>query len=153
MTPIVVPTVLVLMPDLDPHPDPDSNPAPLARALQDADECIRLAPDFAKGYSRKGHLQYFMKEYEKALETYDTGLKHDPGNSELKEGRQRTMQAVAQVQGSARSLSRKACLAGVWVSLSVCSVTCCVQASESRGPAPSRNYGGRQGFLFRDDGY
>ena len=69
----------------------------MAFALQDADECIRLAPDFAKGYSRKGHLQFFMKEYEKALETYDTGLKHDPTNSELKEGRQRTMQAVAQV--------------------------------------------------------
>jgi stress-induced-phosphoprotein 1 len=70
---------------------------PCPCALQDADECIRLAPDFAKGYSRKGHLQFFMKEYEKALETYDTGLKHDPTNSELKEGRQRTMQAVAQV--------------------------------------------------------
>ena len=68
------------------------------RPLQDADECIRLAPDFAKGYSRKGHLQFFMKEYEKALETYDTGLKHDPANSELKEGRQRTMQAIAQVR-------------------------------------------------------
>ena len=79
--------------------------APLC-ASQDADECIRLAPDFAKGYSRKGHLQYFMKEHEKALETYDTGLKHDPGNSELKEGRQRAMQAIGQVQAFT-SLSRR----------------------------------------------
>ena len=73
--------------------------------MQDADECIRLAPDFAKGYSRKGHLQYFMKEYEKALETYDTGLKHDPGNSELKEGRQRAMQAAAQVRAGSSAVS------------------------------------------------
>ena len=29
--------------------------------LKDAEECIRLEPSFAKGYSRKGHLQYFMK--------------------------------------------------------------------------------------------
>ena len=29
--------------------------------LKDAEECIRLAPEFGKGYSRKGHLQYFMK--------------------------------------------------------------------------------------------
>jgi len=42
-----------------------------------------------------------MKEHDKALETYDTGLKHDPGNSELKEGRQRAMQAISQV-GPAR---------------------------------------------------
>lgn len=29
--------------------------------LKDAEECIRLEPSFAKGYSRKGHLQFFMK--------------------------------------------------------------------------------------------
>ena len=33
----------------------------LRAGLKDAEECIRLAPDFAKGYSRKGHLQFFMK--------------------------------------------------------------------------------------------
>jgi hypothetical protein len=32
-----------------------------AAGLKDAEECIKLAPDFAKGYSRKGHLQFFMK--------------------------------------------------------------------------------------------
>lgn len=64
---------------------------------QDADECIGLAPDFAKGYSRKGHLQFFMKEFDKALVTYDQGLAHDPTNEELREGKQRTLQAVAQV--------------------------------------------------------
>lgn len=30
-----------------------------------ADRCIELAPDFAKGYSRKGTLQFLMKEYNK----------------------------------------------------------------------------------------
>ena len=29
-----------------------------------ANKCIELKPDFGKGYSRKGHLQFFMKEYE-----------------------------------------------------------------------------------------
>ena len=33
----------------------------LPAGLKDAEECIKLAPDFAKGYSRKGHLQFFMK--------------------------------------------------------------------------------------------
>ena len=62
--------------------------------LKDADMCIELAPEFPKGYSRKGHLQYFMKEYNKALETYETGLKHDPENSELKEGMRRCITAI-----------------------------------------------------------
>ena len=33
----------------------------LPAGLKDAEECIKLAPEFAKGYSRKGHLQFFMK--------------------------------------------------------------------------------------------
>lgn len=35
--------------------------ASAAAGLKDAEECIRLAPEFAKGYSRKGHLQFFTK--------------------------------------------------------------------------------------------
>ncbi|PRW58562.1 Heat shock STI [Chlorella sorokiniana] len=66
----------------------------LNEGLKDADECIRLAPDFAKGYSRKGHLQYFMKEFDKAIETYQEGLKADPENHELKEGLMRCVQAI-----------------------------------------------------------
>jgi tetratricopeptide (TPR) repeat protein len=38
--------------------------------LKDANKCIELDPSFAKGYSRKGTIQFFMKEYDKALETY-----------------------------------------------------------------------------------
>ena len=39
--------------------------------VKDADECIALAPDFPKGYSRKGLLQFFMKDYDKAIATYE----------------------------------------------------------------------------------
>lgn len=59
-----------------------------------ADKCIELAPEFAKGYSRKGTLQYFMKEYDKAMATYETGLKHEPDNQELKDGLMRCMEAI-----------------------------------------------------------
>lgn len=62
--------------------------------LKDANECIRLAPDFVKGYSRKGHLQFFMKEFDKAMETYEAGLKYDPESAELKEGLMRCVQAI-----------------------------------------------------------
>ena len=34
--------------------------------VQDAEKCLELAPTFAKGYSRKGAAQFFMKEFDKA---------------------------------------------------------------------------------------
>lgn len=61
---------------------------------KDADKCIELKPDFAKGYSRKAHVQFFMKEYEKAMETYQKGLEFDPQNQELKDGIQRCQQSI-----------------------------------------------------------
>ena len=52
--------------------------------LKDAEKCIELAPTFGKGYSRKGAVQFFMKDYDKALATYQAGLVHDPDSEELK---------------------------------------------------------------------
>lgn len=68
-----------------------------ADGLKDADECIRLRPDFSKGYSRKGHLQYFMKEFDKAMETYEAGLRHDPDNAELQDGMRRCIEGINKV--------------------------------------------------------
>lgn len=58
----------------------------LPEGLKDAEMCIELDPTFSKGYTRKGAIQFFMKEYDKALETYQEGLKHDPQNQELLDG-------------------------------------------------------------------
>jgi tetratricopeptide (TPR) repeat protein len=33
--------------------------------IKAADRCIELEPSFVKGYSRKGTIQFFMKEYNK----------------------------------------------------------------------------------------
>lgn len=46
----------------------------LPEGLKDANKCIELDPAFVKGYSRKGAIQFFMKEYDKALETYQVML-------------------------------------------------------------------------------
>lgn len=70
----------------------------LPEALKDAEECIALAPTFIKGYTRKATAQFFMKEYEKALESYQQGLEHEPDNAECKEGVQRCYQQIARVR-------------------------------------------------------
>ena len=58
----------------------------MPEGLKDAEKCIELDPTFSKGYTRKGAVQFSMKEYDKALETYREGLKHDPNNEELLDG-------------------------------------------------------------------
>lgn len=66
----------------------------VATGEHDADKCIELNPAFAKGYSRKAHVQFFCKEYEKALETYEKGLSYDPENVELREGAARCRNSI-----------------------------------------------------------
>ncbi|XP_060207271.1 hsp70-Hsp90 organizing protein 2 [Lycium barbarum] len=66
--------------------------AALPEGLKDAEKCIELDPTFVKGYTRKGAVQFFMKEYEKALKTYQEGLKLDPHNQELLDGVKRCVE-------------------------------------------------------------
>jgi len=66
----------------------------LPEGLKDAEKCIELDPTFSKGYTRKGAIQFFMKEYDKALETYQEGLKLDPNNQELMDGIRRCVEQI-----------------------------------------------------------
>ncbi|KAL6501597.1 Hsp70-Hsp90 organizing protein 3 [Orobanche gracilis] len=68
--------------------------AAMPEGLKDAEKCIELDPTFSKGYTRKGAVQFFMKEYEKALETYQEGLSHDPHNQELLDGVRRCLEQI-----------------------------------------------------------
>ncbi|KZV40986.1 hsp70-Hsp90 organizing protein 2 [Dorcoceras hygrometricum] len=66
----------------------------MPEGLKDAEKCIELDPTFSKGYTRKGAIQFFMKEYQKALETYQEGLKLDPRNQELLDGIKRCVEQI-----------------------------------------------------------
>ncbi|CAH8310847.1 unnamed protein product [Eruca vesicaria subsp. sativa] len=66
----------------------------LPEGLKDAEKCIELDSSFSKGYSRKGAIQFFMKEYDKAMETYQEGLNHDPKNQELLDGVRRCVEQI-----------------------------------------------------------
>ncbi|NXL54969.1 STIP1 protein, partial [Podilymbus podiceps] len=57
-----------------------------ARALADACRTLELRPDWAKGYSRKAAALEFLHRFEEAKAAYEEGLKHEPGNTQLKEG-------------------------------------------------------------------
>jgi stress-induced-phosphoprotein 1 len=66
----------------------------MPEGLKDAEKCLELDPTFIKGYTRKGAVQFFMKEYDKALATYEDGLKLDPRNQELLDGRRRCIEQI-----------------------------------------------------------
>jgi len=70
-----------------------------SRAMEDCETALKLDPKFVKVFIRKGKIQHLLKQYHKALETFDAGLKLDPQASELLESRAQTLQAIrAQAQ-------------------------------------------------------
>lgn len=56
---------------------------------------LQLCPD--SWLCVQGHLQFFMKEHDEAMKTYEQGLSHDKDNSELREGLMRCQQAINKV--------------------------------------------------------
>ena len=56
------------------------------QALKDAQECVKLNPGWAKGYSRLGAAYSGLENYGEALKSYEAGLKIEPDNQAMKEG-------------------------------------------------------------------
>ena len=56
------------------------------QSLDDADACIGLNPNFAKGYSRKGAALHAMKRYNDAIAAYESGLSKFPTEASLVSG-------------------------------------------------------------------
>lgn len=70
------------------------------KALEDGTECVKLKPDWAKGYTRKGLAEFFLQKYDDAAETYKAGLKLAPEDAVLKEGLQKAMDAKYDIPGA-----------------------------------------------------
>eukprot|EP01091_Cochliopodium_minus_P005107 TRINITY_DN15088_c0_g1_i1.p1 TRINITY_DN15088_c0_g1~~TRINITY_DN15088_c0_g1_i1.p1 ORF type:complete len:594 (-),score=234.40 TRINITY_DN15088_c0_g1_i1:2029-3810(-) len=63
-------------------------------ALADSEKSVELDPTYAKGWLRKGKAHHCLKQYHKAIESYDNGLKHDPNNQEIQQGIVETTKAI-----------------------------------------------------------
>ena len=55
-------------------------------ALNDAEACLGLDPQFAKGYSRKGAALHALKRYNDSIAAYKQGLEKFPGDPGLTKG-------------------------------------------------------------------
>ena len=56
------------------------------QALDDAERCLQLNPQFVKGYSRKAQALFTLGRYADAKAAYEQGLQLDAGNASLREG-------------------------------------------------------------------
>ncbi|XP_071704174.1 hsp70-Hsp90 organizing protein-like [Rutidosis leptorrhynchoides] len=79
----------------------------LQEALKDAQKCIELDFTFAKGYAQKGEILYFMKDYEKALETCQNGLKFDAKDNMLLQGVRKCKQQIEKGKGEHVDVTRE----------------------------------------------
>jgi len=69
-------------------------------ALEDGTECVRLKPDWPKGYTRKGLAEFFLRKFDESAETYKAGLKIAPEDAGMKEGLQKAMDAKYDLPGA-----------------------------------------------------
>jgi len=73
--------------------------ADFGRAMEDCNKSLELDPKYIKMYARKGNIEFFLKEYHKALDTYQKGIELDSNNEECKQGLAKTRYAVQTSQG------------------------------------------------------
>jgi len=66
------------------------------KAMEDADECVRLQPSWAKGYLRRGSVYFRMGQLEKSEVVLKEGLELDPGNDALKKELEAVMNSIAE---------------------------------------------------------
>jgi stress-induced-phosphoprotein 1 len=66
-------------------------------ALEDCEKCLAIKPDFIRAIARKGHAYFWTKQYNKALQTYDAGLKLDAANQECIDGKNKTRAKISEM--------------------------------------------------------
>eukprot|EP00980_Cylindrotheca_fusiformis_P005995 scaffold1284_cov108-Cylindrotheca_fusiformis.AAC.9 len=69
-------------------------------ALEDANHCIRLNPEYAPGYTRRGAALHALKRFQEATAAYMVGLELHPGDDSLKKGLERVTQDAIAAESS-----------------------------------------------------
>lgn len=80
------------------------------RALADANQALELDRTVVQIWARKGNIHFLMKEFHKAMDAFETGLRLEEGNEECEEGLGKVMAAISaagkrQTQGDRSQLA------------------------------------------------
>ena len=66
-----------------------------AMALTDAERCVALRPEWAKGHTRRATALHGLARFKTAIEAYDAALDLEPGSQQLLSGRRQSSFAWA----------------------------------------------------------
>ena len=69
--------------------------ADYGQALAEAERCVALRPDWAKGHTRKASALHGLARFTPAIDAYDAALALEPGNEALLSGRRQSSFALA----------------------------------------------------------
>ncbi|KAM3574932.1 hypothetical protein VYU27_003158 [Nannochloropsis oceanica] len=79
---------------------------PAAKAA--CEKAIALDAKYVKAWAKKGDIEFFMKEYHRALESYKHGMKIEPNNSLCVQGLQKTMMKIRESSSEEADMERAA---------------------------------------------
>ncbi|KAH6917453.1 cytoplasmic protein [Coprinopsis sp. MPI-PUGE-AT-0042] len=71
-------------------------------AIGDAEQAILIDPKFVKAYSRLGHAQYSIGDFDAAADAFKRGLELEPGNANLQSGLDNAKNRIASEAGASR---------------------------------------------------
>mmetsp|Transcript_20153 Transcript_20153/g.20252 ORF Transcript_20153/g.20252 Transcript_20153/m.20252 type:complete len:558 (+) Transcript_20153:129-1802(+) len=77
-------------------------------AKAEVEKAIDIDQNYMKAWAKKGDIEFFMKEYHKALESYRKGLMLEPDNTLCKQGMQKTMAKINEASGGEMDKERQA---------------------------------------------
>jgi stress-induced-phosphoprotein 1 len=63
-------------------------------AKREVEKALELDPKYVKAWSRKGDIEIVMKEFHKAMDSYQMGLDLDPSNATCKQGLSKVRQQI-----------------------------------------------------------
>lgn len=69
-------------------------------AKREVDKSLEIDKTYVKAWAKKGDIEFFMKEYHKSMDSYKAGLQLEPDNSLCKQGLQKTMMKIQELNMS-----------------------------------------------------
>jgi stress-induced-phosphoprotein 1 len=63
-------------------------------AKNNCEKALEIDHNYVKAWAKKGDIEFFMKEYHKALESYKKGLAVEPGNTLCTQGLNKTIEQI-----------------------------------------------------------